>query len=128
MNRQLSQALPLPLALLLVSGCGLGRDIEPDAVCEEAALAVGARFRACATGDAAGVAEAQAFRDGVACDPSQTELEYALLYECVDAMNDLTCAQVAARDQDWQAWLDVSPVCVEFLTADGSTGDDDTGG
>jgi hypothetical protein len=30
-------------------------------------------------------------------------------------MNDQQCTQVMAHSADWQAWLDVSPLCEELL-------------
>jgi hypothetical protein len=103
------------LLLLVVSGCGLGQPYARVEVCEDAAAAVAARVEAC-TGDAAtGRAARDGFTAEVACTPEASELETVRLYECVDAMNDQQCTQVMAHSADWQAWLDVSPLCEELL-------------
>ena len=108
--------LPLFGAL---AGCPNWRQMQDEEICEQTALAIGHKVAECSGASDAGVDARLDFEANVTCAlPENNEFGDLLpiLFECVDAMSDMTCDDVTRKGLDWAEWLEVSQVCRDYLT------------
>jgi len=110
-RRWLGELLLVALGLGTLTACPPFRRMDPDEICDEVARAVGLRLSECSEEELDVEALTDAFLASQTCTPPDGEQLGLAPFECVGAIREVSCSQVQAHGQDWDAWVGVSPVC-----------------
>jgi hypothetical protein len=107
---------------MFLLGCPVRDSYPRGQVCDDIETSAASVASRC-VGEGASEKVGRAWRQEVSCTPGQTDLPLVRLFECADAVEDISCDQYQDKKDDFDAWIAVSSTCEAFLNLSDDTGD-----